>query len=380
MLRLQLPLPDRYADASLDDLAARVAAAKETLGERLFVLGHHYQRDEVIAFADARGDSYKLSVLAQERPEAEYIVFCGVHFMAESADILTADHQQVVLPDLNAGCSMADMANIDQVEEAWESLADVIDIERLVPITYMNSSAAIKAFVGRHGGAVCTSSNAEAVLRWAFTQGDKVLFFPDQHLGRNTGIAMGYSHDDMALWNPRFELGGLSEAEAKDAAFLLWKGHCSIHQRFSAEQVATFRAEHPDGIVVIHPEAPHEAIAVADEVGSTSYIIKVVENAPAGSTIAVGTEIHLVNRLAEENPDKTIVSLDPLICPCSTMNRIDLPHLAWVLEELVAGRVQNRISVDEDTTEWARVALQRMLDITCVHQNRQCPNRYASPE
>ena len=364
MLRLQLPLPDRYADASLNELANRVAAAKETLGERLFILGHHYQRDEVIAFADARGDSYKLSVLAQERPEAEYIVFCGVHFMAESADILTGDHQQVVLPDLNAGCSMADMADIDQVEEAWESLAGVIDIERLVPITYMNSSAAIKAFVGRHGGAVCTSSNAEAVLRWAFTQGDTVLFFPDQHLGRNTGIAMGYSHDDMALWNPRFELGGLSEAEAKDATFLLWKGHCSIHQRFSAEQVATFRAEHPDGIVVIHPEAPHEAIAVADAVGSTSYIINAVEAAPAGSTIAVGTEIHLVNRLAEENPDKTVFSLDPLICPCSTMNRIDLPHLAWILEELVAGRVQNRISVDQDTAEWARVALQRMLDIT----------------
>ncbi len=364
MLRLQLPLPDRYADAALDDLAARVAAAKEALGERLFILGHHYQRDEVIAFADARGDSYKLSVLAQERPAAEYIVFCGVHFMAESADILTGDHQQVVLPDLNAGCSMADMANIDQVEEAWESLAETIDIERLVPITYMNSSAAIKAFVGRHGGAVCTSSNAEAVLRWAFTQGDKVLFFPDQHLGRNTGIAMGYSHDDMALWNPRFDLGGLTEAEAKGATFLLWKGHCSIHQRFSAEQVATFRAEHPDGIVVIHPEAPNEAISVADEVGSTSHIIKVVEAAPAGATIAVGTEIHLVNRLAEENPDKTVVSLDPLICPCSTMNRIDLPHLAWILEELVAGRVQNRISVDEDTAEWARVALQRMLDIT----------------
>lgn len=364
MLRLQLPLPDRYTDASLDELAARVAAAKETLGDRLFILGHHYQRDEVIAFADARGDSYKLSVLAQERPEAEYIVFCGVHFMAESADILTGDHQQVVLPDLNAGCSMADMADIDQVEEAWESLADVIDIERLVPITYMNSSAAIKAFVGRHGGAVCTSSNAEAVLRWAFTQGDKVLFFPDQHLGRNTGIAMGYSHADMALWNPRFELGGLSEAEAKDATFLLWKGHCSIHQRFSAEQVATFRAEHPDGIVIIHPEAPHEAIAVADEVGSTSYIIKAVEDAPAGATIAIGTEIHLVNRLAEENPDKTVVSLDPLICPCSTMNRIDLPHLAWILEELVAGRVQNRIVVDEETAALARVALQRMLDIT----------------
>ncbi|WP_436795773.1 quinolinate synthase NadA [Actinospongicola halichondriae] len=364
MLRLQLPLPDRYADASLDDLAARVASAKETLGERLFILGHHYQRDEVIAFADARGDSYKLSVLAQERPEAEYIVFCGVHFMAESADILTGDHQQVVLPDLNAGCSMADMANIDQVEEAWESLAEVIDIDRLVPITYMNSSAAIKAFVGRHGGAVCTSSNAKAVLEWAFTQGDKVLFFPDQHLGRNTGVAMGYSLDDMALWNPRFDLGGLTEAQAKESTFLLWKGHCSIHQRFSPEQVATFRAEHPDGIVVIHPEAPHEAISVADEVGSTSHIVKVVENAPAGSTIAVGTEIHLVNRLAAENPDKTVVSLDPLICPCSTMNRIDLPHLAWILEELVAGRVQNKISVDEDTAEWARVALQRMLDIT----------------
>ena len=364
MLRLQLPLPDRYADASLDELADRVAAAKETLGERLFILGHHYQRDEVIAFADARGDSYKLSVLAQERPEAEYIVFCGVHFMAESADILTGDHQQVVLPDLNAGCSMADMANIDQVEEAWESLAEVIDIERLVPITYMNSSAAIKAFVGRHGGAVCTSSNAKAVLEWAFTQGDKVLFFPDQHLGRNTGVAMGYSLDDMALWNPRFDLGGLTEAQAKESTFLLWKGHCSIHQRFSPEQVETFRAEHPDGIVVIHPEAPHEAISVADEVGSTSHIVKVVENAPAGSTIAGGTEIHLVNRLAAENPDKTVLSLDPLICPCSTMNRIDLPHLAWILEELVAGRVQNKISVDEDTAEWARVALQRMLDIT----------------
>lgn len=364
MLRLQLPLPDRYTDASLDDLADRVAAAKETLGERLFILGHHYQRDEVIAFADARGDSYKLSVLAQERPEAEYIVFCGVHFMAESADILTGDHQQVVLPDLNAGCSMADMANIDQVEEAWESLAEVIDIERLVPITYMNSSAAIKAFVGRHGGAVCTSSNARAVLEWAFTKGDKVLFFPDQHLGRNTGVDMGYSLDDMALWNPRFDLGGLSEAEAKDATFLLWKGHCSIHQRFSAEQVATFRAEHPDGLVVIHPEAPQEAVAVADSVGSTSKIIEFVSNAPAGSTIAVGTEIHLVNRLAEENPGKNVVSLDPLICPCSTMNRIDLPHLAWILEELVAGRVQNQITVDEDTAEQARVALQRMLDIT----------------
>jgi quinolinate synthase len=364
MLRLQLPLPERYTDASHEDLAARIRVAKESLGERLFILGHHYQRDEIIRFADARGDSYRLSVLAQERPEADYIVFCGVHFMAESADILTGDHQQVVLPDLNAGCSMADMADIDQVEEAWEQLAGVIDVERLVPITYMNSSAALKAFVGRHGGAVCTSTNARAVLEWAFTQGDKVLFFPDQHLGRNTGVAMGHSLDEMALWNPRFDLGGLTEAEAKEATFLLWKGHCSIHQRFSAEQVADFRSEHPDGIVVVHPESPHEAVLAADHVGSTDFIIKTVEGAAPGATIAIGTEIHLVNRLASEHPDKTIVSLDPLICPCSTMNRIDLPHLAWIVENLVEGRVLNRITVPEETAEWARVALQRMLDIT----------------
>ena len=361
MLRLQLPLPERYTDASDEELESRIAAAKETLGERLFILGHHYQRDEIIQFADARGDSYRLSVLAQERPQAEYIVFCGVHFMAESADILTGDHQQVILPDLNAGCSMADMADIDQVEEAWESLEQVIDIDRLVPITYMNSSAALKAFVGRHGGAVCTSTNARAVLEWAFTQSDKVLFFPDQHLGRNTGVAMGYSLDEMQLWDPRRELGGLTEAQAKEARLLLWKGHCSIHQRFSAQQVADFRAEHPDGLVVIHPEAPYEAIQAADEVGSTDFIIKAVEAAAPGTTIAIGTEIHLVNRLAEENPDKTVVSLDPLICPCSTMNRIDLPHLAWVLEELVAGRVPNCVSVDPGTCEWAQVALQRML-------------------
>ncbi|MBS4011128.1 MAG: quinolinate synthase NadA [Roseovarius sp.] len=364
MLRLQLPLPERYTDASDDELSARIAAAKEALGERLFILGHHYQRDEIIRFADARGDSYRLSVLAQEHPEAEFIVFCGVHFMAESADILTGDHQQVILPDLNAGCSMADMADIDQVEEAWESLERVIDIDRLVPITYMNSSAALKAFVGRHGGAVCTSTNARAVLEWAFTQGDKVLFFPDQHLGRNTGVSMGYSLDEMALWDPRKELGGLTEAQAKEATFLLWKGHCSIHQRFSAQQVADFRAEHPDGLVVVHPESPHEAVLAADQVGSTDFIIKTVEVAAPGTTIAIGTEIHLVNRLVHEHPDKTIVSLDPLICPCSTMNRIDLPHLAWILEELVAGRVQNRISVDVATSEYAMLALQRMLDLS----------------
>ena len=387
MIRLQPPLPPSYTEASPQELADRIQAAKDTLGERLFILGHHYQRDEVMEWADARGDSYRLSVLAQGRPEADYIVFCGVHFMAESADVLTDDHQQVVLPDLNAGCSMADMADLDEVEEAWEALADVVDIERVVPITYMNSSAALKAFVGRHGGAVCTSTNARAVLEWAFEQGDddpdpqltddlpalvararsegrKVLFFPDQHLGRNTGLAMGFGHDDMRVCNPRFELGGLTEADCKEATFLLWKGHCSVHQRFRPEHVEQFRAEHPDGIVVAHPECSHEVCSLADHVGSTDFIIRTVEAAPSGSVIGVGTEIHLVQRLADETPDKTVVSLDPLICPCSTMFRIDAPHLCWVLENLVEGKVVNRITVDPETTEWAKVALQRMLDIT----------------
>jgi quinolinate synthase len=377
MLRLQTPLAERYAAAPADQLNERIGAAKAALGDDLFILGHHYQRDEIIAWADARGDSYRLSVLAQQRPEARSIVFCGVHFMAESADILTTDQQRVILPDLNAGCSMADMADIDEVEEAWEALADVVDVERIVPITYMNSSAALKAFVGRHGGAVCTSTNARAVLEWALGHGeragrasvgatgsgDKVLFFPDQHLGRNTGVAMDYSLDDMRLWDPRHELGGLTEADCKEATFLLWRGHCSIHQRFLPAQVAAFRADHPDGIVVVHPECPHETALLADQVGSTDFIIKAVADAPAGSTVAVGTEVHLVNRLGQENPDKTVVSLDPLICPCSTMNRIDLPHLAWVLDELVEGRVVNQITVDAATAEWARVALQRMLEI-----------------
>ncbi|MEZ5379149.1 MAG: quinolinate synthase NadA [Acidimicrobiales bacterium] len=375
MLRLQRPLPDRYSKASDAELADWITAAKAELGDRLFILGHHYQRDDVIAFADARGDSFKLSVLAQQRPEAEFIVFCGVHFMAESADILTSDDQAVILPDLNAGCSMADMADLDQVEEAWEVLGETVDISRVVPITYMNSSAAIKSFVGKHGGAVCTSSNAQAVLEWALGtpdaqgvrqggQGDKVLFFPDQHLGRNTGLAMGYDHTDMRLWNPRLDRGGLTEADCKEATLLLWKGHCTIHQRFSPEQVADFRAQYPDGVVIIHPEAPYEACEKADFLGSTGYILKKVAELPAGTAIGVGTEVHLVSRLAQEHPDKTIVNLDPLICPCSTMSRIDLPHLAWVLEELLEGRVINQISVDADTTEWSKVALERMLAIT----------------
>jgi quinolinate synthase len=363
MLRLQTTLPEGYTDAPISELETRIAAAKAALGDRVFILGHHYQRDEVMKWADARGDSFALSRIAADQHGAEFIVFCGVHFMAESADILTSPGQQVILPDLNAGCSMADMADLESVEEAWEAIAEVTDIERVVPITYMNSSAALKSFVGRHGGAVCTSSNARAVLQWAFDRGDKVLFFPDQHLGRNTGVQMGYSLDEMRVWNPRQELGGLEEREVKESKFLLWKGHCSVHQRFRPSHIEEFRAAHPDGLVVVHPECAHDTVLAADRVGSTDYIIKQIEAAPAGATIAVGTEIHLVQRLAAEHPDKTVVSLDPLICPCSTMFRIDAPHLAWVLENLVAGEVVNRITVDEETKEWAKVALERMLAI-----------------
>jgi quinolinate synthase len=362
-LRIQSGLPDRYVDADPDALDAMIKAAKDTLGDRVFILGHHYQRDDVMKWADARGDSFRLSVLAQEHPEADFIVFCGVHFMAESADILTGEHQQVVLPDLNAGCSMADMADIESVEEAWEVLESTTDISRVVPITYMNSSAALKAFVGRHGGAVCTSTNARSVLEWALDHGDKVLFFPDQHLGRNTGLAMGYGHDDMRLWNPRLAMGGLTEADIKSATLLLWKGHCSVHQRFLPEHVAAFRAEHPTGIVVAHPETSYEVCQLADAVGSTDFIIKTVEAAPPGSVLGIATEIHLVQRLDHETPDKTVVCLDPLICPCSTMFRIDQAHLAWVLENLVAGTVVNRITVDPETAEWAKVALDRMLSL-----------------
>jgi quinolinate synthase len=288
--------------------------------------------------------------------------------MAESADILTGAHQQVILPDLNAGCSMADMADIDAVEEAWEALAAVTDIERVVPVTYMNSSASLKAFVGRHGGVVCTSSNARAVLTWALgsggqgrSRGDQVLFFPDQHLGRNTGFDLGYTADDMAVWNPRLEQGGLDDMTLKTASLLLWKGHCSVHQRFRPAHIDAFRAEHPDGIVVVHPECAHDVVEAADQVGSTDFIIRAVADAPVGSVIVVGTEIHLIKRLDDESPDKTVVSLDPLVCPCSTMFRIDAPHLAWVLEGLVEGEVRNRITVDEETARWARVALERML-------------------
>ena len=364
MLRLQAPLPDRYTLATPDELDSWIADAKIELGERLVILGHHYQRDEVIKWADARGDSFKLARFAADNDRATDIVFCGVHFMAESADVLTGDHQRVILPDLNAGCSMADMADIDQVEECWDALADVTDIGQVVPITYMNSSAALKAFVGEHGGAVCTSSNARAILDWALAKGSKVLFFPDQHLGRNTSYDMGYGEADMRVWNPRFELGGLEERDVKESTLLLWKGHCSVHQRFRPEHIAAFRAEHPDGQVIVHPECAHDVVELADRVGSTERILDWVESAPAGSVIGVGTEIHMVQRMAAEHPDLTVASLDPLICPCSTMFRIDGPHLAWVLESLVQDEVVNQITVDPRTSEWARVALQRMLDIT----------------
>ena len=311
-----------------------------------------------------RGDSFNLARFAADNDRATDIVFCGVHFMAESADVLAGAHQRVMLPDLNAGCSMADMADLDQVEECWDALAAVTDVERIVPITYMNSSAALKAFVGEHGGAVCTSSNAAAVLRWALGRGDKVLFFPDQHLGRNTGYQMGFGVDDMQVWDPRFELGALEEREIKSATFLLWKGHCSVHQRFQPLHVERFRTEHPAGEVIVHPECAHEVVELADRVGSTERILEWVDAAPSGAVLAIGTEIHMVQRLANEHPDKTIISLDPLVCPCSTMFRIDAPHLAWVLDSLVRGEIVNQIVVEEHTAEWARLALQRMLDIT----------------
>ncbi len=363
MLRLQPPLPDDYTLATPVQLEARIAAAKAELSDRLLILGHHYQRDEVIRWADARGDSLKLARYAAENDWASDIVFCGVHFMAESADVLTGPDQRVVLPDLNAGCSMADMADVDEVEECWEALAEVIDVERVVPITYVNSSAAVKAFVGRHGGACCTSSNARGVLTWALGRGDRVLFVPDQHLGRNTALALGYPRSDTAVWDPRLEQGGLEDREIKDARFLLWKGHCSVHQRFTPLHVAAARAEHPGVEVVVHPECSHDIVALADKVGSTERILAWVEEAPAGSVLAVGTEIHMVRRMAAEHPDKTIFSLDPLICPCSTMFRIDEPHLACCLDALTRGEIVNRITVDEDTAAGARLALARMLEI-----------------
>ncbi|WP_221890833.1 quinolinate synthase NadA [Microbispora sp. KK1-11] len=354
--------PGELPPASDPTLVERARVAKERLGDRLFVLGHHYQRDEVIQFADVTGDSFKLAREAAARPEAEYIVFCGVHFMAESADILTGDTQKVVLPDLAAGCSMADMATFTQVEDCWDALEDAGIADRVVPITYMNSSADIKAFCGRHGGAVCTSSNAKRALDWAFEQGEKVLFLPDQHLGRNTAVLeMGLSLDDCVVYNPHRPNGGLTREQLENAKMILWKGHCSVHGRFSAACVDEVRARIPGVNVLVHPECRHEVVTKADFVGSTEYIIRKLEEAPAGSSWAVGTELNLVRRLADRFSDKTITFLDKTVCYCSTMNRIDLPHLVWALESLADGEVVNQITVDADTTHWAKVALDRML-------------------
>ncbi|GAA0972081.1 quinolinate synthase NadA [Acrocarpospora macrocephala] len=354
--------PGELPPASDPTLVARARAAKDRLGDRLFVLGHHYQRDEVIQFADVTGDSFKLAREAAARPGAEYIVFCGVHFMAESADILTSDAQRVVLPDLAAGCSMADMATFNQVEECWEALEEAGIADQVVPITYMNSSADIKAFCGRHGGAVCTSSNARRALEWAFEQGSQVLFLPDQHLGRNTAVLeLGFGLDDCVVYNPHRPNGGLTDAALRDARMILWKGHCSVHGRFTADCVDDVRARIPGVNVLVHPECRHEVVTKADFVGSTEYIIKTLEAAPAGSSWAIGTELNLVKRLGTMFPDKTVTFLDKTVCYCSTMNRIDLPHLVWALESLADGHLVNQITVDADTTHWAKVALDRML-------------------
>jgi quinolinate synthase len=359
------PLPERYLSLGDEEMDQRIASAKAQLGRRVVILGHHYQRDEVIRFADYTGDSYKLAGQVARHPDAEFIVFCGVHFMAESADVLSAPHQQVILPDLAAGCSMADMAAPDQLEMCWADLEQMLGSTRgIVPVTYINSSAAIKAFVGERGGVVCTSSNAAATLQWAWQRGERILFLPDQHLGRNTAWKLGVPLDRMLVWDPNEIWGGVEPDTVKHARMLLWKGHCSVHARFTARQIETLRAQHPGVRVVVHPEVPWDVVQAADDSGSTEYIIKTVKESPVGSIWAVGTEIHLVNRLAREvAPDRTVLSLDQFGCLCSTMFRVSPNHLLWVLEGLVNGEVHNRIRVPDAQKHWTKVALDRMLSI-----------------
>ena len=341
---------------------ARAQAAKDALGARVMILGHHYQRDEVIEFADITGDSFKLAQAAADQSSAEFIIFCGVHFMAESADILTGEHQKVILPDLAAGCSMADMATAAQVDQCWSELKALGLSDLTIPVTYMNSSAAIKSFTGENGGTICTSSNAEKSLRWAFEKGEKVLFLPDQHLGRNTAIQnLGLLESDCVVWNPWKPQGGLTEAEIRDAKMILWRGHCSVHGRFTVESIDGYRAKVPDIKIIVHPECQHDVVKAADVVGSTEKIIQTVSQSPAGSSWAVGTELNLVNRLANENPDKNVYFLDRTVCYCSTMNRIDLPHLVWALESLVAGDIVNQIKVDPKVAHFSKLALEQML-------------------
>ncbi len=359
----QTLLPEHLTRLSEDETDRRIGELRERLGSRLVVLGHHYQRDEVIKFTDVRGDSFKLAQWASEQKDAEYILFCGVHFMAESADILSAPYQKVILPDLSAGCSMADMAALDQVETCWDELTGLTS-ETIIPITYMNSSADIKAFCGRQGGAVCTSSNAPAVMRWALERGDKILFLPDQHLGRNTSYQLGFRLEEMSLWDPYEELGGNTSQELVDSRIVLWKGHCSVHGRFLTEHVDRVRERYPDIRVITHPECRFDVVQASDAVGSTEHIVQCVTQSPVGTKWAIGTEIHLVNRLRDENPDQFIIPLDDCGCLCSTMFRIDPSHLLWSMENLLEDRVVNQITVPDEVAEWARVSLNRMLEIT----------------
>lgn len=361
----QKDIPETYWHLDGAALKARIAEARRKLGTRCVVLGHHYQREDIIQFADFRGDSFNLSRWAAERPEAEFIVFCGVHFMAESADILSAPHQKVILPNMSAGCSMADMADPEDVYACWEELNEA-GIKGIVPITYMNSAAALKAFCGKNGGIVCTSSNATKVYEWAFQRGEKLLFFPDQHLGRNTGLKHGIPLEEMVVWDytlPYGSLGGNTRGQLERARVILWKGHCSVHMRFTVQQIEKARREHPGIKVIVHPECRMEVVQAADLDGSTEFIAKTITNSPPGSKFAVGTEINLVSRLARENPDKLVFCLDPVVCPCATMYRIHPAYLAWVLDELVEGRIVNQVKVDEETARYARIALERMLAV-----------------
>lgn len=362
-----------YKSVDNETLSRRIDAVRKELGSQLLILGHHYQQDEVIAHADLRGDSLQLSQMAADSSDCRYIVFCGVHFMAETADILANRPEKVaerngrrvavVLPDLAAGCSMADMAAIDQVENAWEDLGDVIDTDDIVPVTYINSAASLKSFCAQHGGIVCTSSNAPAVLKWAFERGSRVLFFPDQHLGRNTALTMGITNDQMPVWNPHEEQGGVGRQQLLDSKVILWQGHCSVHQMFKAEHVESFRKNIPDIRILVHPECPEEVNSIADVSGSTGKIIEAVRAAEPGTKWAIGTELHLVNRLKAEHPEQEIHFLSPVICMCATMYRIDLAHLCWALENLAGGALVNHIDVDAKTAEWSRVALERMLEV-----------------
>jgi quinolinate synthase len=353
-----------YREMENAELEQRILAVKRQMGESLLILGHHYQQDEVIRFADLRGDSYRLSQLAAQSQACRAIVFCGVHFMAETADVLAREEVDVYLPDLAAGCSMADMADLESVQAAWEDLGEIIDTHDLMPVTYINSAADLKAFCGRHGGIVCTSSNARAVLDWSFSRRSRVLFFPDQHLGRNTARAMGIPLSRMVLWDPREILGGNQPESIQGSQVLLWKGHCSVHQMFKPAHVEQFRRRFPDGKVLVHPECMMPVVEAADLVGSTESIIKTISQAAAGSIWGVGTELHLVNRLARENPEQVIQFLSPMVCMCATMFRIDMPHLAWCLENLARGTPVNAIKVPTETAHWARIALERMLDVT----------------